>query len=139
MYIYIYIYIYTCMYVYVYMCIDICVYIYIYTHIHIYIYIYTTHIAAPPADAGPLHCGLAAGLASGVHQGGFRLYIYIYICIHIYVSLSLYIYIYIYIHISVSQWMCDCYVCIAKPPFTTPNPPTNILDFTGLDSSIILI
>ena len=62
------------------------------------------------------------------------IYIYIYIYIHIHINM----YIYIYIHTFV--WSLLRLACFRKWPVEAmPNPPTNIVDFTGFDSSIILI
>ena len=83
------------------------------------------------------------------------LYIYIYICTYTYISLSLYVYIYTYVYIYLSIYLSlSLYIYIhiyihiqhngakgkfACQPRGTPNLPTNIVDFGGFDSSIILI
>ena len=65
--------------------------------------------------------------------------------------MCIYIYIYTYMHEQVSRGYIYIYICIhiyiyiysfgrrAAVQLRTPNPPTNIVDFRGFDSSIILI
>ena len=71
------------------------------------------------------------------------IYIYIYIYIHIHMYIRIYIYIYIYtlsiirIRYLVPRILFWCFG-ISRIRFTA-NPGTNIVYFTGLDSSILLI
>ena len=68
------------------------------------------------------------------------IYIYIYIYIHTYIRTYIHTHIYIYIYIYI--YTCPrSFRCAARFPIVlcTPNLPTNIVDFTGLDSSTILI
>ena len=85
------------------------------------------------------------------------MYIYIYIYIHTYTHIHIYIYMYMYMYIYIYIYI---YKLIMRGPATgrpqtslqgslprsecgpkrrMANPPTNILDFRGFDSSIILI
>ena len=75
-------------------------------------------------------------------------YIYIYIYVYIYIvyiyienytsSTCIYIYIYIYIYVERERDIhTSTYIYIYRR-YDTPNPPTNIVDFRGFDSSIML-
>ena len=70
--------------------------------------------------------------------------LYLSICLSLYLSLSLYIHIYIHIHTypvrsSRLRRRPPCQIRRGVTRCTTPNLPTNIVDFGGFDSSIILI
>ena len=68
------------------------------------------------------------------------MYIYIYIYTQIYIYIHVYIYIYIYIAWQAMRLPARPTPCRAtRPRVGTANPPTNIVGFGGLDSSIILI
>ena len=82
-------------------------------------------------------------------------YIYIYIYLHILYTLCVYIYIYIYMYIIIRLSCAPLGFPGTQPDGTnipralgalritadscTPNLPTNIVDFRGFDSSIILV
>ena len=90
-----------------------------------------------------------------------RVYIYIYIYIYVYMCVCIYIYIYIYIHLfphssralaanlegatSANRLAASrrrvrrCVDAASLSQVRTPNLPTNMVDFTGFDSSTILI
>ena len=68
-------------------------------------------------------------------------YIYIYMYTHVYMyiyiyTLCIYIYMYIYIYIYICPRRRDVR---PRELASTANPPTNIVDFSGFDSSIILV
>ena len=57
-----------------------------------------------------------------------------------YVCMYIYIYIYIHTYIATCHGATRSWLALWRGvSCDTPNPPTNIVDFRGLDSSIILI
>ena len=62
-----------------------------------------------------------------------RVYIYIYICVCVYINKNIYVCIYIYIYTYTHEYT---YTSLRRGH--TPNLPTNIVDFRGFGSSIIL-
>ena len=92
------------------------------------------------------------------------MYVYLYVCISLSLSLYIYIYMHIYIYIHTYTYIYICthihihmgggadrasfalhsstnpkHLSGATVGNATPNPLTNIVDFRGFDSSIILI
>ena len=86
-----------------------------------YMYVY---IGRPQSAAG-----VARRCCRGPHCVGGAPCSYVYVYIYIYIYAQTCTYIYIYIHTSLAR--------SARPG--TANLPTNIVDFKGFDSSIIII
>ena len=95
-------------------------------------------LSLPRADRS---AGLAAGRGRKCASKGIRRQGHV--CMHIHMYIYIYRHIYIYIYVCICMYVC-MYVYIYIYIYntnntTTANPPTNIVGFRGLDSSIILI
>ena len=112
---------------------------YLYIYIYIYIYIYHIHTY--------IHTYIHICMCIYVYM---HTYIHTYVLIIIIICIYIYIYTHIHIYIYIERERYYLYVCIYTYTYThihthirggegTANLPTNIVDFRGFDSSVILI